>query len=188
MTTDLAILAHHASYITSDNDIISDSTGLSIANIGSFTLTSLPLLHVSAMSINLISESIRYADILINVLLFYSFFQVQDRHMWVTLVRRQDRDSVYYWSRSVPLQPSAFLLCSSVRSSLSTISMWHSLLGHLSLRIFCKFLGALNIFFLEEHLCSFSCTSYNINKSHKLPVSKSSITPSSPLNVIFSDV
>ena len=66
--------------------------------------------------------------------------------------------------------------------------MWHSHLSHPSLHIFCKFLSVLNISFLEDHLCSFSYTSYNINKSHKLPFAQSSITSSSPLDVIFFDV
>ena len=63
--------------------------------------------------------------------------------------------------------------------------MWHSRLGHLSLHIFCKFLSVQNISFLEEHLCFFSCNSYNINKSHKLLFSKLSITSSSPFDIIF---
>ena len=66
--------------------------------------------------------------------------------------------------------------------------MWHNRLGHLSLPIFCKFFSVLSISFSEEHLCSFSCNSCNINKSHKLPFVKSSITYSSPLDVIFFDV
>ena len=64
----------------------------------------------------------------------------------------------------------------------------HSCLGHPSLHIYHKFLSVLNISFPKDHLCSFSCTSYNINKSHKLPFAQSSITPSSPLDVIFSNV
>ena len=66
--------------------------------------------------------------------------------------------------------------------------MWHSRLDHLSLHIFHKFLSVLNISFNEDHLCSFSYTSCNINKSHKLPFAQSSITSSFPLDVIFSDV
>ena len=66
--------------------------------------------------------------------------------------------------------------------------MWHSRLDNLSLPIYQKFLSVLSISFLEEHLCSFSCHSYNINKSHKLPFSKSSVTFSFPLDVIFYDV
>ena len=114
MTTDLATLALHEPYTTSNNVIIGDGTSLSIANIGSFTLTSLPtpllftnVLHVPAMSKNVISVSTIYADNLINVLFFYSFFQVDDRHMGVTLVHGQCRDGVYYWPKSVPLQSSS---------------------------------------------------------------------------------
>ena len=59
---------------------------------------------------------------------------------------------------------------------------------HPPLHIFSKFLSVLNISFSKEHLCSFSCNSCNINKSHKLPFAKSSITSSSSLNIIFSNV
>ena len=69
-----------------------------------------------------------------------------------------------------------------------TISMWHSRPGHPSLHIFHKFLSVLNISLPEKHLCSFSCNSCNINKSHKLPSSKSSINSSSLLDIIFSDI
>ena len=46
----------------------------------------------------------------------------------------------------------------------------------------------MNSSFLKDHLCSFSCTVCNINKSHKLTFAQSSITSSSPLDIIFSDV
>ena len=101
------------------------------------------------------------------------------------MVRRYHRDGVYYWPKSVPFRSFALALSSSIWSSLFVISMWHSCLGHLSLHIFCKFLNILNISFLDDHLCSFSCTSCNIKESHKLPFVKSSITSSSHLDVIF---
>ena len=63
------------------------------------------------------------------------------------MVRRQCRDGVYYWPKSVPLRSSALTLFSLVRSSFSTISMWHSRLCHSSLHIFRKFLSVLNISF-----------------------------------------
>ena len=195
MTTDLVALALHAPYTAFESVIIGDGSGLSIANIGSFSLSSLPtplffsnVLHVPSMSKNLISVSALCIDNPINVLFFNSFFQVQDLHMGVTLVRMQRRDDVYYWLKSVPLQFSALALSSSTQFSLIAISMWHSRLGHPSLPIFQKFLNVLSISFPEDHLCSFSCNSCNINKSHKLPFAKSSITSSSPLDVIFSDV
>ena len=99
MTSDLATLALHEPYTAFDNVIISDGTSLSIANIGSFTLPSLlaPLLftnmlHLSSMSKNLISVSALCGNNPVNILFFYSFFQVQDRHTGVTLVREQHRD------------------------------------------------------------------------------------------------
>ena len=66
--------------------------------------------------------------------------------------------------------------------------MWHTCLDNSSLHIFRKYLSVLNISFPDDHLCSFSCTSCNINKSHKLPFAKSSITSFSLFDVIFSDV
>ena len=81
MTTYLVALALHASYTASDSVIIGDGLGLSIADIGSFSLTSLPtpllffdVLHVPAMSKNLISVSALCVDNPINVLFFDSFF------------------------------------------------------------------------------------------------------------------
>ena len=56
MTIDLDTVALHELYIAYGGVLISDGTGLSIANIGSFILTSLPtpllftnVLHVPAM-------------------------------------------------------------------------------------------------------------------------------------------
>ena len=90
----LIALALHESYTAFNSVIIGDGISLSIANSDSFTLPSLPtpllftnVLHVPAMSTNLILVSALCADNPINVLFFYSFFQVQDRHTGVTLVR-----------------------------------------------------------------------------------------------------
>ena len=81
VNADLAALALYKLYTASDTVIIGDDTGLFIANIGSFILPSLPtpliftnVLHVSAMSKNLISDSALCVDNLVNVLFFYSFF------------------------------------------------------------------------------------------------------------------
>ena len=143
MTTDLAALALHELYTASDSIIIGDGTGLSTANIGSFTLPSLPtplffinVLHVPVMSKNLISVFALCVNNPVNVLFFYSFFKVQDHYTGVTLVRRQHRDGVYYWPTSVPLRSSTLVLSSLARSLFFTISMWHSRLGHPSLHIF----------------------------------------------------
>ena len=81
MTTDLTTLALHASYTAYGSVIIGDGSSLSIANIDSFSLTFLPtplffsnVLHVPAMSKNLISVSALCVDNHINVLFFESFF------------------------------------------------------------------------------------------------------------------
>ena len=80
MPANLAALALHDSYTVSDTVIIGDGIGLSITNIGSFTIPSLstPLLftnvlHVLVMSKNLISVSALCADNPVNVLFFLLF-------------------------------------------------------------------------------------------------------------------
>ena len=81
MVVDNSTLDLHEPYIAFDSVIIGDGTGLYIANIASFTLLSLPtpffftnVLHVPAMSKNLISVSALCADNPVNVLFFLSFF------------------------------------------------------------------------------------------------------------------
>ena len=111
------------------------------------------VLHVPTMSKNLISVSALCVNNLVNVMFFYSFFQVQDFRSGLTLVRRKRRDGVYYWSKFVPLWSSTLVLSSSVQSSFSAINMWHSHLGHPFLHIFLKFVSVLNIFFPKDHLC-----------------------------------
>ena len=81
MTTDLAAQVLYAPYTAFNSVIIGDDSGLSISNIGSFSLNSFstPLLfsnvlHVPAMSKNLILVSALCANNPINVLLFDSFF------------------------------------------------------------------------------------------------------------------
>ena len=103
MTTDLAALALHAPHIAFDNVIIGDGSSLSIANLGSFSFTSLPtpllfsnVLHVPAMSKNLISVSTLRVNNPINVLFFDSLLQMQDPHTGGHHGSRQRRDDVYY--------------------------------------------------------------------------------------------
>ena len=93
MTTDLSTLALHVPYTAYENVISGNGTCLSIANMCSFTLPSLSIallftnvLHVTAMSKNLISVSTLCFNNPFNVLFFYSFFQVKDRHSGVNLV------------------------------------------------------------------------------------------------------
>ena len=84
MTMDLIALALHMLYSASNNVIIGNGSGLSIANIGSFSLTSLPtplfffsnVLHMPTMSKNLISIFAFFANNPVIVLFFDSFFKV----------------------------------------------------------------------------------------------------------------
>ena len=115
----------------------------------------LPMCYMCFLCLRTLFWSLPFGPItLLMSCFFYSFFQVQDCHSGVTLVRMQRKDIVYYWLKFVPLRSSTLVMSSLVRSSFSTISMWHSHLGHLSLHIFCKFLSVLNISFPKDHLCN----------------------------------
>ena len=123
----------------------------------------------------------------VNVVFFASFFQMHDRRMRATLVTRQRKDDVYFCPNSVPLSSSSLALSSSL-SSTRSLAMWHYRLGHPSLHIFRCFLSNLNLSFTKKQLESFSGNSCNINKSHKLPFSTSTITSAYPLDLIYSDI
>ena len=84
MSTDVTALALHAPNVASSIVIIGDGSGLLIANVGSFSITSLTthlfifsnVLHVPTMSKNIILVSSICVDNPIIVLFFESFFQV----------------------------------------------------------------------------------------------------------------
>ena len=87
----------------------------------------------------------------------------------------------------LPNQPSSIIVVSSVSLSVS-LSTWHNHLGHLSLKNLRKILSSMNISFSSSQFQKFSCNSCNINRSHKLPFSTSSISFTSPLEVVYYDV
>ena len=168
MTSDLVALTLHEPYTAFDSVIIGHGSGLSIANIDSF-------------SIHLYCFRMCYMHMPCLKTLFQS-------RPFVPITLLMSCSLTLSFKCKIVTLSSAQALSSSVQSSLSAISMWHSLLGHPSLPIFHKFLSVLSISFPKEHLCSFSYNSCNIHKSYKLPFSTPSITSSSPLEIIFSNV
>ena len=90
----------------------------------------LPMCYTRLQCLRTLFWSMFFVSITLLMSCFYYFFKVQDHHTGVTLVCRQRRNDVYYWQKSVPLRSSTLVLSFSVRSSFSTISMWHSHLGH----------------------------------------------------------
>lgn len=145
------------------------------------------MLYVPSITKNLISISALCVTNRVNVLFFYSFFQVQDRHTGTTLVQGDRKDGIYMWPKCAMCRSSALVLSSSVKYN-DSVFTWHCHLGHPSLAIFRKMLSSLRVFFPLHKLANFSCNSCHINKSHKLPFSNSPISSSLPLEVIFSDL
>ena len=113
-----------------------------------------------------------------------SSFFVKDLHIGTILLQGRTKDGVQEWpmvtSKSPPL-----LAFSTVKTNSSE---WHHRLGHPSSSIFKHILSS---FQLEVSSSCNTISNYNAcqcNKSHKLPFSMYTLTTTSPLEVIFSDV
>ena len=119
----------HEPHTASTRVLIGDGTCLSIANTGSFTLTSLPtpllftnVLHVPVMYKNLISVSTLYADSPINVFFFFTLSFKCRIVTWGSLWFKDIIEMVSITSRSQSLfglLPSICLLQFSPHFSLS---------------------------------------------------------------------
>lgn len=94
------------------------------------------------------------------------------------------KDGVYEWptfhEKSQPL-----LAFASVKTSASD---WHRRLGHPSAKVLTQLVSSQLISLSSSRTSNFSCNSYQCNKNHKLPFSKLSLTSSSPLQLLYSDV
>lgn len=76
---------------------------------------------------------------------------------------------------------------STYPSSKSTLSSWHSRLGQPSTPILNSIVSSYSLPLLPSQK-QFSCNDCFINKSHKLPFSKSTIVSTKPLQHLYSDV
>ena len=92
--------------------------------------------QMCSMCLPFLKTLFQYLPFVPITLLMSCFLNLSFRCKIIAQVRDQRRDNVYYWSKSVPLQSSTLALSSSVRSSLSAISIWHSRLNHPPLPIF----------------------------------------------------
>ncbi|CAI9280948.1 unnamed protein product [Lactuca saligna] len=180
ITNDLNALSLHSPYDGTDDLVIGDGSCLTIAHVGSllipisntkFHLTNvLCVLHISR---NIISISRLCLDnhILIQ---FYSFhFFIKNFKIQQTLLHGIASRGIYELRSNS--HPFAF---NSHKSA-----PWHHWLGHPHFHII-QLLSSYGpaISSIKDH-----CNSCSINKIHKLPFHTTSITSSSPLELIFSD-
>ena len=84
-----------------------------------------------------------------------------------------------------PTTKKPLIVFSSVKTSLPN---WHHRLGHPSSKVLQYLVSSKSHSLSSNDISTFACNSCKCNKSHKLPFSTSSITSSSHLQTIYSNV
>ncbi|KAL6328776.1 hypothetical protein AAG906_003793 [Vitis piasezkii] len=155
---------------------------LSYHSSHSFTLSN--VLCVPTMKRNLISISQFCKSNNTSIEFLPSSFHVKDLHTGAILLQGRTKDGVYEWPLSTT-QSRPLIAFSSVKT---TLSEWHHRLGHPSLSIFKNIMSSFHLDVSRPSNFNFNCNSCQCNKSHKLPFSTSTLSTSSPLEVIFTDI
>jgi hypothetical protein len=188
ITNDLNNLSLKSDYNGNDQLHVANGMSLPITHVGSTTLNpsksncSLTLnnvLYAPGVTQNLISVSQLCNTNNVSIEFFPSFFKVKDLTTGASLLQGPNDGNVYKLpSSSHPRVYSTM--------SISSSQCWHNRLGHPSSRILHHVLKSNNV---PVKTYSFNnCTHCMVNKSHKLPFNKSSISSSSPLEIVHSDV
>lgn len=182
---DLQNLSLHYPYAGPDELIVGNGKGLKISKVGKLELSSATktfncdnVLFVPNISKNIISVSKFASQNQVSIQFLPNCFLVKDLQTGTVLLKGPCVDGVYSWPLS--RSPQVFV------TQVSDGSSWHHKLGHPSPPIL-KFLQSsfqLGI----SHSKSDFCNSCSINKSHKLPFQKSTISSTYPLEVIYSDL
>ena len=163
--------------------MIGDGSGLTITHTGSTTLPTPTrtfnlhnILCVPNMKKNLISIYQFCNTTHVSIEFLPTAFHVKDLSMGAILLTGNTKDGVYEWPTSSPKLSSPLIVFSSIKT---TLSEWHSRLGHPSSPILWHIMS---IFSLPYSMSPNShCNVCLSNKSHKLPFSTSTIFSSHPL-------
>jgi hypothetical protein len=185
VTSDLHNLSLHSIYDGPDSILIGDGTGLCISHSGSTTLSPFIIsnvLCVPSIQKNLVSVSQFCKQHLTSIEFFPSYFFVKDLRTGQTLLQGPNKNDIYEWPLTVPVQPSAMV---GVKTS---VNEWQKRLGHPSSRTLQSLLQKFSLPVSSKNICLTLCSSCQCNKSHKLPFTMSSLTSNGPLEIIFIDV
>lgn len=184
VTNDLNNLSLHAPYDGTEELIIGDGSSLPISNTGSFSLSTPShtfkfsnVLHVPNISRNILSISQFCQENNTSIEFLPFLFLVKERSRGTTILQGPTKAGVYEWN---PGPPRVF-----TSLKLPTHD-WHHRLGHPSNSVLKLLSTRFSLSITDFHMSM--CNSCNINKSHKLPFSSSTLTSSAPLELIFSDV
>ena len=192
IASDLANLSLHQPYTGGEEVIVGNGAALPITQTGStFLKTSTrPLhlnniLHVPAIHKNLISVYKLCNANQVSVQFYPSCFQVKDLRTGAPLLQGNTKNELYEWPISLPTASTFYTATNNLKT---TISDWHSRLGHPSYPILKTILSKFSLPYSSSMSQSLSCSDCSINKTHKLSFSESSISSSRPLQYLFSDV
>ena len=108
---------------------------------------------------------------------------MKDLYSGIPLLQGQTKGDLYEW----PLTPKTVQSFFTSSTSKPTLDQWHNRLGHPSSDILKAVVSTYSIPF-SGTLSKTLCPDCSINKSHKFPYSKHTITSNRPLQVIFTDV
>lgn len=107
---------------------------------------------------------------------------MKDLPTWTPVLTAPANGNLYEWPTNDSRTPLVFSAVSS-----SSVD-WHHRLGHPAFPILQHISSSLTPGFSCRSSNFFHCNACSINKSHKLPFQKTSITSSRPLQILFSDV
>lgn len=189
--SDLCNLGLHSHYDGPDEVTIGDGSGLPITHVGS---TQLPtstsafilnqVLYVPKARHNLISISKFCQNNNVYVEFRPFSFCLKDLTMGATLMHGQSSGDPYTLQPTPKHSPPTRITTLSTTRSPS--HLWHAHLGHPSLKILQQVLK--NNDSINKPMAPLHCSSCQLNKSHKLPFSESSVTSNSSLELLYSDV
>ena len=179
MTSDLANLSLHTPYHGGDDVLLGDGSALQITHSGS---TSLPLytkpffvnniLCVPSLDKNLISvfQLCKANDAA--VIFTPTYFQVRDLQAGILRLQGKPKHGTYEWPKVQTSAPPSLAFASIVKT---TLTDWHSRLGHLALPILQKVISQFDLPIASNVLLAQPCSACSINKMHKLPFSTSTL-------------
>ena len=186
VTRDLANLSLANDYHGDDQLIVANGKSLPITHSGSThinTPTS-PLhltnvLYVPTISQILISVSQLCQTNHVSIEFFPCHFEVKDLSTGTILLCGRNEHNVYKLSSTSSQPQSHYVRCQT------PLDIWHGHLGHPASRTLHHTLKNNKLSFSSPDIKCLDCLA---NKSHKLPFSKSTVSSSYPLEVIYSDV
>lgn len=191
ITSDLNNLSLHQPY-TGGVVLIGDGRGLPISHTGSVSLPTnlkplsltnvflVPHIHKNLLSVYKLRNHNR-----VSVEFFPSHFQVKDLTSGARLLQgRTNEGTIRVANRSISTS-CFFFAVSTVKTSLSN---WHSRLGHPSISILITIISKFSLPVSESVSKNFSCVDCLSNKSHKLSFAQTSISSTRPLQYLYTDL